>query len=208
MAVGMIGAVSVAASRRGVHVGGRTSSVPSEVLKASLERALLEKKLWEEFLEKLRKSGGGGGGLRRIDRIAVSFMLSHFLSAKVIKALMQNINMEFLKQFFISQNLLVKVFSILQSGTAQILSLFGKPFTTNVFGNLQTHGAKVLQSTFQKLEKATLSLATAISFLLNKLKEILENEYQEEIQKKDIKDKLNNFKKRLIPTIIAMINNL
>ena len=161
--------------------------------KAAMQRVLVEKKIWEDFLEKLRKSGGGGGGsLRRIDRIAVSFMLMNFLSDKTMKALMQNFNIEFLKQLAFSDdkpihsptvNFISQVTFFIANTAASILaSVVNSPVIQNV-GNM-----------LSALVKGISSLAIAFSFQLNKLKELLEKELNEAIRKLDFKEKLRKLK--------------
>ena len=64
---------------------------------ASMQRAMQNQKYWDELLDKLRKSGGGGGGSdKRFDRIAVSMMLTNFLSNKNLQAILRNVRNEFM----------------------------------------------------------------------------------------------------------------
>ncbi|MBI1858606.1 MAG: hypothetical protein HYR97_05795 [Candidatus Melainabacteria bacterium] len=171
-----------------------SKSIASDgAFKAAMQRILVEKKIWEDFLEKLRQSGGGGGGsLRRIDRIAVSFMLMNFLSDKTMKALMQNFNIEFLKQLAFSndkstQNPVVNfisqaTFLIAHTVASIVASVVNSPVVQNIGNMIST------------VVKGVSSLAVYFSFQLNKLKELLEKELNEAIRKLDLKEKLQKLK--------------
>ena len=150
---------------------------------AVLERALLNKKYWDELLDKLRKMGGGGGGSDlRFDRIAVSMQLMNFLSNKTIYAMVKNFTQEFLKSMdnflnkshIFNQNVFVagmqKIVGTVFNGITNIISLITRRDAPS--GRLYSRTSNVL-----------LSLAGAMSFQINKLKEILEKELKRFLKK-------------------------
>ena len=171
---------------------------------ANMERALTNKKYWDELLEKLRKSGGGGGGSNdsRFDRIAVSMMLTNFLSNKAINAMLRNFAIEFLK--------LVDNFSNRLQGMNQnpIVTGFQK------FGTVIVSGIANIISLIVRRDAATLRLydvsrqisafAQILSFQLNKLKRILEEDLKELIRKLDVKEKIKKIKAALLDFFVEM----
>ena len=161
----------------------------NETFKAMLERILLQRKQWEEFLERLRKSGGGGGNLKTIDRIAVSFMLSSFLNNKIMKALIEHFNFEFLKQLMSQAkkneiNIPVLVFTVL-------LKILTGSKAQNTNSNIIT---KTLTGSISQLKKEILTLAIAFAFQLNKLKDILQEDFRQTLKKISIRKRLLEFK--------------
>lgn len=183
------------------------SSAQNEAFKVAMERVLIAKKIWEDFLEKLRKSGGGGGGsLRRIDRIAVSMMLSTFLSDKMVKALIENLNFEFLKQTAFMNN------SINQNPLFQSVLKLGNIFVNSLI-NTGTQIAKspIVQNIGKNISnflRQVSILAIAFSFQLNKLKELIEKELDEMIKKLDIKTRVNNIKKIVVDFFVEFKEGL
>ena len=174
---------------------------------AQMERASLSQKYWEEILEKLRKAGGGGGGGndKSFDRIAVSMMLSNFLSSKTIQAMLRNFGVELFDLNKISnqikntnQNVFISVIQnigkVILNHLTNALSLIVRKDTP--MGRLYT--------TSNQLS----SLIGALSFQLNKLKEILENDLKEAIKKLDVKEKLKKVKTFMLDFFVEMKDDL
>lgn len=186
--------------RGNLHVINNNSDIAKSIVsqaafQASLERMILQKKIWEDFLDKLRKGGGGGGSMRRLDRIAVSFMLMNYLSDKAIKAMLENLNLEFLKSQSMQNSGLV--------GTLRATSLLNATSVLRVT-SVQFIIALIKNSGIQNIPKAFLAvklqlsgLLAAFSFQLNKLKEVIEEELKEAIRKLDVKEKMKKIKERL-----------
>ncbi|MBI2996718.1 MAG: hypothetical protein HYY52_08465 [Candidatus Melainabacteria bacterium] len=164
------------------------------MFEASLEKAKLNQKYWDELLEKLRKSGGGGGGDDpHFDRIAVSMMLSNFLSNKKIQAMLRNFTSEFLntdknvlKQLQITNqnifvNVIQKVGNVILNGITNMISL--------IVCRVAPLG-RLYNDVVNKLS----SFVMILSFQLNKLKELLEEEFKEAVRKLDVTEKINKVK--------------
>ena len=173
---------------------------------ASMERAELSQKYWEELLEKLRRAGGGGGGNdKKFDRIAVSMMLSNFLSNKTIQAMLRNFGVELFSLNKIPNQI---------NNTNQ-----------NVFINaIQNIGEMILNSITNALSlivrrdaplghlytalKVLPALIGSLSFQLNKLKEILEEDLKEFIKKLDVKEKIKKIKTFVLDFFVEMKDTL
>lgn len=171
----------------------------NEAFKAALEKIILQNKIWEDFLEKLRKSGGGGGGgLRRIDRIAVSFMLSNFLNNKIMQALIQSFNNEFLKLvvFGQGQNEPAQKYNIF-SGLVNSLNTNGKTGIAFVIRQIQSV-VNIAIKGILAFNKQVTGLLEMLSFHLNKLKELLESEFKEAVRKLNFKEKIRKAKEEII----------
>ena len=178
------------------------SNASQAAFQAAINRMILQKKIWEDFLEKLKQGGGGGGGsMKRLDRIAVSFMLMNYLSDKAMKAIMENFNLAFLKLQFVqnpgqigNQDIIGNI--VLKTG-ANILNII-----TNTMGMLiKNSGVQMLfayiKSAYIKSGVGALHAApllAAFSFQLNKLKGIIEEELRESIRKLDVKEKIKKIK--------------
>ena len=176
---------------------------------ASMERMILQKKIWEDFLEKLKQGGGGGGGsMKRLDRIAVSFMLINYLSDKAIKAIMENLNMAFLK----SQGMQNPE----QAGNQNIVETLHATSLRNVVLTIvlvaiRNLGIQNIPKFISNIKSDVLGLLATFSFQLNKLKEILEEELRESIKKLDIKGKIKKIKdviNNVISVTLSYIKNL
>lgn len=159
---------------------------------ASLARALENKKFWDELLEKLRKSGGGGGP--KLDKIKTSLMFTNFLSNKAIQAMLKNFNLEFLKTLI--DNISKQVTNLTQSTIGKIVQSI-VTLTINVIVTLFSNVIKTLDLSLVFKATANLTnqlilLAGALSFQATKLKEILEEEFKELIRKLDVKEKILN----------------
>ena len=174
---------------------------------ASMEKAVLSQKYWNDLLEKLRKGGGGGGGGdTRFDRVAVSMQLMNFLSDKTIQAMLRNFTGEILNITGnisgqiqnASQNLLVK--AIQKIGSMISLSM------TNVISFI-IH--RDMPSARLYVVSTQLSLLIGIlSFQLNKLKEILEEDLKEFIKKLDVKEKIRKIKTAVLDFFVEIISRM
>lgn len=155
---------------------------PAQRNQAYIDKALLEKKYWDDLLEKLRKSGGGGGGSDpRFDRIAVSMQLSNFLSNKQIKAIFNNFTKEFLT---LANNILNQIQSSNKNVFVSDLQKIGKMFLNglqNVISFIIRRDVATLR--LYNASQHLLSLIGVLSFQLNKLKKILEKDLKELIGK-------------------------
>ena len=171
----------------------------------SMERAELSQKYWEELLEKLRRAGGGGGNDKKFDRIAVSMMLSNFLSNKTIQAMLRNFGVELFGLNKIpnqinnaNQNIFINVIQnigeMILNSITNALSLIVRRDAP--LGRLYT-ALKVLPA-----------LIGSLSFQLNKLKEILEEDLKEFIKKLDVKEKMKKMKEQLLNIVEFVKSNL
>ena len=175
------------------------SNASQAIFQAAMNRMILQKKIWEDFLEKLKQGGGGGGSMKRLDRIAVSFMLMNYLSDKAMKAIMENLNMAFLKSNGMqnpgeigNQDIIGNI--VLKTG-ANILNIITN--TMNMM--IKNSGAQML---FAYIKSGVVALhaaplLAALSFQLNKLKEVIEEELKESLRKLDVKEKMERIKEKL-----------
>ena len=173
---------------------------------AQMERTLLNNQYWNDLLEKLRKAGGGGGGGSQFDRVTVSMQLMSFLSDKTIQAMLKNFNSEFSKQTnnFLNQlqntnqnvfqNIIQKIGNVILNGVTNIMSLIVRRDAPTVR----------LYTALTQLS----SLIGIISFQLNKLKEILEEDLKELIRKLDVKGKIRKIKGALLDFFVGMNKEL
>lgn len=162
----------------------------------SLMKALENKKFWDELLEKLRKSGGGGGGSRKIDKILTSLMFANFLSNKTIQAILKNFNLEFLK---LTKNISSQPLGINQNPIVIGLQKVGTVVfnqVINMISLITSRDAATLR--LYDITRRVSILAGMISFQLNKLKEVLEEELKELITKLDVKEKIRKVKDFLL----------
>lgn len=166
----------------------------------SLMKALENKKFWDELLEKLRKSGSGGGGSRKIDKILTSLMFTNFLSSKLVQAMLKSFNMEFLKS--LTDNISKQTNNLTQGTIGKIVQNV-TTFTLNVTTALFSNIIKILNlpNAFKYTTSFTnqlTSLVGILSFQLNKLKEILEEELKELITKLDVKEKIRKVREEIL----------
>ncbi len=157
---------------------------------ASMERAQLSQNYWEELLEKMRRAGGGGGGGndKRFDRIAVSMMLSNFLSNKTIQAMLRNFGAELFDTNLASNQIVIPN----QIQTSNIIQFI------NIVSNTVINSVSLIQqsisSSMKPITSTLSSILGALSFQMNKLKEILEEDLKEFINKLDVKEKMKKIK--------------
>lgn len=160
-----------------------------------MSRVIENKKYWDELLEKLRKSGGGGSGDKGFDRIAVSMMLTNFLRNKIIEAMIRNLNTEFgniFKQIDIKISINIhsmfanvqKIGNVILKGFMNIISLIVRK--------------DVAMQRLYTVSQWISPFAILLSFHLNKLKEIL---------KLDIKGKMKKIMKGFVYKVIEMFQS-
>ena len=167
--------------------------------KASLEQSRLNNEYWEKLLEKLRKSGGGGSGdNKNFDRIAVSMILSNFLSKKAALHLFRN----FTSERFDLNNMPQFIDTGKQISFDNIVKIIGKLVSPFILSTGLLLKAPVAIS--QKITTQMLSLLSILSFQLNKLKEILEEDLKESVRKLDIKTKLKEIKTELLDFFVEI----
>ena len=175
---------------------------------ATMERASLSQKYWNDLLEKLRKAGGGGGGSDpKFDRVAVSMSLMNFLSNKTIQAILRNFTGDFLN----SQNLPTDQKSILNFTAAVNALQLGNFSIKHLLFSVLTIGAmsiKTLTKPINSLGTQLIGLISTVSFQLNKLKEILDQELKEAIRRLDVKEKMKKIKTVLIDFFVEMRKEL
>ena len=165
-------------------------SIASKIaFEASMQRAQLNQKYWDDILQKLRKAGGGGGG-SRFDRIIVSMQLMNFLSNKTIQAMLRNFKIDLpnLKNDFSSPN---------NDANKNIIRNIIQSIRRSVLNILIVAGRGVSRHTPTDWIKSKLNLQGILgilSFQLNKLKELLEEDLKESIKKLDVKEKLKRIK--------------
>ena len=170
-------------------------STSKAVYLASLDRARLNQQYWEDLLEQLRKSGGGGGGGsdKRFDKIAVSMMLTNFLNNKILQAMLRNFGGEL---FLVDSN---KISNQTNNATQNIslnrIQNIGKMifgFVTKIFSLIVSKDAP--SGRLYAISNQLPILTGMLSFQLNKLKEILDDEFKEAIKKLDVKEKIKKVK--------------
>lgn len=172
---------------------------------AALAKSLEAKKFWDELLEKLRKSGGGGGDMRNLDKIMTSMMFMNYLSNKMIQAILNNFKLEFLK-------LLGKVTNLLSpltqnpfvQGIQRLATFISSGIAFASRGLLQQIPTKGILKSISNFSNQLTALAGAVSFQLNKLKEILEEELKEIVRKLDVKSKMKKIKETLVDLFVEM----
>jgi hypothetical protein len=173
----------------------KIKSISSKVSQeTTLLKALENKKFWDELLEKLRKSGGGGGNDSRFDRIAVSMMLSNFLTNKMILALMRNLRIN-------PENILSSVIKTESKSSNHFFINFASSvhkIFVSPFGSIQTSLIRFTNTnTIQKTIKLFNEIAGILSFQLNRLKEATS---------KKIKSNLKKIKESTVTFIESIIN--
>lgn len=180
---------------------GRLYLASKIAFEAQMEKSLLNKKYWDELLEKLRKSGGGGGGYdKRFDQIAVSMMLTNFLRNKVVQAMMRNLNNEFLRLFgnldkFMQQDIFNGLISNFQTVGKTILQR-----VTNLISLIIRRDVALLH--LYKASTQLSSLIGILSFQLNKLKEFIEEHLKKIIR--NVKKKIKNIQTALTNFFIEL----
>ena len=172
-------------------------------LNASMERAQLNQKYWEELLEKLRRAGGGGGGDdKRFDRLAVSMMLSTFLSNKAIQAMLRNFGVE----LFGSNQNLNQTNDANHNIFINVIQNIGKFIFGIVIG--RSLPWQVSTATIKLLSNNLIGILGTLSFQLNKLKEILEEDLKEFVKKLDVKEKMKKIQTFVLDLFVEMKEEL
>ncbi len=174
---------------------------------ASMERSQLNQRYWDELLKKLRKSGGGSGGSNQFDRIAVSMMLTNFLSNKAIQALLRNFIGESLNQNLNVVNLHQSSVQNRIISFIQIMYDFTSPLINNI-SSLANAMKSLSSKAYLKLSSELSGILTILSFQLHKLKEVLEQDFKEAIRKLDVKEKLKKIRTALNDYFIELGNDL
>ena len=184
-----------------LNVGASLVLARKITFEASMERAIMQKKYWDELLEKLRKSGGGGSSDKRFDRIAVSMMLSNFLRNKIIEAMIKNLNLGFAQIFKsidvkIPFNINVIFANVQKTGTSFInmLLIVGRDMLQHVSTGHIT----------KPISNILFGIIGIMSFQLNKLKDILEEDLKEFLKKLDVKGKMKKIKTMLSDFCVEM----
>src|SRR3989338_833942 len=169
---------------------------------ASLQRSQLSQKYWDELLEKLRKAGGGGGGSSNFDRVTVSMQLMNFLSNKAILAILKSFNVEFLK---LTNNISEQLQKPSQNQFLAVIQKIGFTIFSGIAFIVATVIRKgLLQQAPTGMKLQIPALAVSVSFQLNKLKEILEEELKELIKKLDVKEKIRRLKASVTDFFVEM----
>ncbi|OGI20730.1 MAG: hypothetical protein A3B68_09335 [Candidatus Melainabacteria bacterium RIFCSPHIGHO2_02_FULL_34_12] len=169
---------------------------------ASLQRSQLSQKYWDELLEKLRKAGGGGGGSSNFDRVTVSMQLMNFLSNKAILAILKSFNVEFLK---LTNNISEQLQKPSQNQFLAGIQKIGFTIFSGIAFIVATVIRKgLLQQAPTGMKLQIPALAVSVSFQLNKLKEILEEELKELIKKLDVKEKIRRLKASVTDFFVEM----
>lgn len=195
--------VSLKAADKVVQFGRSVAS--KDANKAAFESymaRMIQEKIEDE---KRKRQGGGGGGLREFDRIAVSLMLTNFLSSKTILAMINNFNKDFMKAQDSS-----KLFNDLTSKSPLFSSLAKLSFSfvsmiSVVIGNIgKAVGIQSVPKMVNQLNMQLGALAGAFIGNLKKMKESLEKEIREKLRKLGIKDKLLKVKEAVFDFIVEM----
>ena len=162
----------VSVGRPNLRLVDNSKVISSKIsFQASMEKAMLSQKYWNDLLEKLRKGGGGGGGDTRFDRVAVSMQLMNFLSDKTIQAMLRNFTGEILN---ITGNISGQIQNASQNPLANVIQRIGSMISlsmTNVI--LFIVRRDVPSAHLYTVSTQLSSLIGILSFQLNKLKEIL-----------------------------------
>ena len=183
------------------------SNAAKAAFTAGMERAQLSQKYWDELLEKLRKAGGGGGGGNdnRFDRIAVSMMLSNFLSGKTIQAMLRN----FSGELFSLNKIPNQINNSNQIQMGNIIQAIG-----NIISNSITNTISLIvrrdppSGRLYTVSNILPTLIGILSFQLNKLKEILEEDLKEFIKKLDVKEKMKLIKTFVLDFFVELEENI
>ena len=173
---------------------------------AQMERALLNNQYWDDLLEKLRKAGGGGGGGSQFDRVTVSMQLISFLTDKAIQAIIKNFNTELLKQ---ANDLTNHLQNANQNNFAGLIQKIGNMILNGITNTISIiiHRDTPMGRLYAVSTQLS-SLIGGVSFQLNKLKELLEEDLKELIRKLDVKEKIRKVKKALLDFFVEMKEEL
>lgn len=178
-----------------ISIGTSWINASKTALNASMERAALNQKYWDELLEKLRKAGGGGGGNdNRFDRIAVSMMLNNFLSNKIIQAILRNFGVE----LFDANKISNQMNNGNQIQTGSIIQMIGKIIAGIVIGIGRGLPWQASTGAIKPIINHLSGILSTLSFQMNKLKEILEEDLKEFIKKLDIKEKMRKIETAIV----------
>ena len=159
---------------------------------ASMERAVLNQRYWDEILEKLRKAGGGGSSSDpKFDRIAVSMQLVNFLSNKQIQQMIRNLTNEFLKA--------------MDTMPVQLQDLKRNLFITNI----KTIGGKIITGLINIISLIIRRDAPdmrlyGVSNQLIGLVGIISFRFKELIKEFDVKRKLKKIKNTILDFFVEM----
>lgn len=172
-------------------------AIQKNTQKASFEKFMSRISLERTEDEKRKKAGGGGGSSMRFDRLLVSLMLTNFLTNKQILALLESLNLKMLQQDIFMETYksgklnFKKVFST-QQFSNQIIS-----FTNGLLYGIQHIKAGLISSN-KMLGEYGKAFIIALSFQLNKAKEVLIEEFKERIKKVNFKGLLKMLKNNVI----------
>ncbi|MBI3590293.1 MAG: hypothetical protein HY094_02805 [Candidatus Melainabacteria bacterium] len=185
----------------------RSRAIASKIaFNASMEKAMLSQQYWDELLEKLRKGGGGGGGSKSFDRVTVSMMLTNFLSNKTIQAMLRNFTGDSLD---IKNNNLNQLHLTNQGVYVNIIQKISNMVLNSVTGFISLIVRRYIPTMRLSVFSNQLSLLIGLlSFQLNKLKEVLEENLKEMIKKLDIKEKIRKVKAALTDFFVELKENL
>lgn len=161
-----------------------------EAYKASFENMM--QRITQERIddERKRKMGGGGGSIRRFDRIAVSMMLSNFLSNKTIQAMINNMNSIFLKTQDLNNLLRRLADNKFINSSIKWISIAFSGINNFIVGLKSKLGFESILKQSLPFIKELNKFAQAFSFHLNKFKKILKDDMKEKIKKLNIKNKV------------------
>ncbi len=155
------------------------------MLNASMEKAQLNQRFWDELLEKLKKGGGGGGG-SSFDRVKVSMQLMDFISNKMIQSLLKNINSSDIKTPNIdkSEQLITNQTLNLFNTVSNIVFKVVLTITGINLSSLKTNNnARIITDRIS-------NILISFSFQLNKLKEEIFEKIKDVFKKLKIKERL------------------
>lgn len=172
-------------------------SASKAAFNASMQRAVMNQKYWEDILEKLRKAGGGGGGGSRFDRITVSMQLMDFITKKMISAILENVKAGSLKAEGLN------VGSSDKNITSAILSIIPqnvKSIFIPIIMNLNTQVKNIFSSTTKTISNVLI----AFSAQINKLKQLIEEDLKNIFEKLNIKGKLKKVQTVLFEFFVEM----
>lgn len=174
------------ASRGSVYQARSSSNVipfnsgKNIAFKASLDKAQMSQKFWDDLLERLRKAGGGGGGGGSFDRIKVSMQLMDFISHKMIRAMLESAKMAMLQPESVIGNKTENknsVFTFIQNVTNILITKI------SLFTGRDLPAASLYNRLTKNLMKGMENILIAFSFQVNKLKEMLDRKLKKIFRK-------------------------